>query len=238
MHAAHIQNLQTCPGHEPVFSLLLFISATGGACQSVARWRMQHCSFISQGGVGIPAVDPVNREREQDFVHMKTWLRTESAMAFHLTNGLLQVHPPCKFAGVHVRTLEEHARNVAMKQREPWNICYTVQINFFDHTKLMVSALTGLVTYIDEKGLCNTYNACDVDKYAASRDCAHNIKWAVGLFGCSGHHTVDFSHPPNACTHRLSLPALHSRCKYANRIVDYLLGADQPSLGAGGTERS
>lgn len=36
-------------------------------------------------------MDPVNRECERDFVHMKTWLRTESAMAFQLTSGLLQV---------------------------------------------------------------------------------------------------------------------------------------------------
>jgi hypothetical protein len=165
----------------------------------MARWRMQHCSFISQGGVGIPAVDPVNREREQDFVHMKTWLRTESAMAFHLTNGLLQVHPVLAgmlhgHASLRVCMYAREGMNAAMVgQREQGNIRYTVQINFFDHTKLMVSALTGLVTYIDEKGLCNTYNASDVDKYAASRDWSHT-KCEVAYFVAARTMTPSTSH--------------------------------------------
>lgn len=36
------------------------------------------------------------------------------------------------------------------------------QVNFFDHTKVMVSGLTGLVTFIDDQSVCKTYRITDV----------------------------------------------------------------------------
>ena len=73
--------------------------------------------------------------------HVKKWVRTKQAIVFRLSNQVIQAR----------------AAFIAS------NIAHALQVNFFDHTKLILDCVFDVAVYVDEARNTNAYRLQDIE---------------------------------------------------------------------------